>query len=52
MREKRKNKKVEKVMEEFHEGKLRSSSKKGPVVENKKQAIAIAMHEAKIPKKK
>lgn len=50
-------KKVEKVMHEFKEGKLHSGSKKGPQVENPKQAIAIALSEArksgaKIPKKK
>lgn len=49
--------KVEKVMHEYKEGKLHSGSKKGPKVENKKQAIAIALSEArksgaKIPKKK
>lgn len=49
--------KVEKVMHEFKEGKLHSGSKKGPQVENPKQAIAIALSEArkkgaKIPKKK
>lgn len=40
-------KKVEKVMKEFKEGKLHSGSKKGPEVSNKKQAIAIALSEAK-----
>lgn len=49
--------KVKKVMEEYKEGKLHSGSKKGPVVENKKQAVAIALSEArqagaKIPRKK
>jgi hypothetical protein len=49
--------KVEKVMHEFKTGKLHSGSKKGPVVSNKKQAVAIALSEArkagaKIPKKK
>lgn len=44
-------------MHEFKEGKLHSGSKKGPQVENPKQAIAIALSEArkkgaKIPKKK
>jgi len=34
-------------MEEFKEGKLKSGSKKGPVVKSKKQAIAIALSEAR-----
>jgi hypothetical protein len=50
-------KKVEKVMHEYKEGTLHSGSKKGPKVSNPKQAIAIALSEArkagaKIPKKK
>lgn len=50
-------KKVEKVMHEFGENKLHSGSKKGPLVSNPKQAIAIGLSEArkagaKIPKKK
>jgi hypothetical protein len=47
-------KKVEKVMREYSAGKLRSGSKKGPVVKSRKQAIAIAMSEAGMtkPKKK
>jgi len=45
--------KVKVVMEEFKEGKLRSGSKKGPQVTNPKQAIAIALSEArKVGKKK
>lgn len=49
--------KVEKVMKEFKHGALHSGSKKGPVVSNPKQAVAIALSEArkkgaKIPKKK
>jgi hypothetical protein len=49
--------KVEKVLHEYKEGELHSGSKKGPVVNNKKQAVAIALSEArkagaKIPKKK
>jgi hypothetical protein len=49
--------KVEKVMKEFSEGELHSGSKKGPKVKNRKQAVAIALSEArkagaKIPKKK
>lgn len=48
--------KVRKVMGEFKKGKLHSGSKKGPVVKNPKQAVAIALSEArkagaKIPKK-
>lgn len=50
-------KKVKKVMEEFSEGKLHSGSKEGPEVTNRKQAVAIALSEArkageKVPKKK
>ena len=49
--------KMEKVMDEFKSGVLHSGSKKGPKVENPKQAIAIGLSEArkagaKIPKKK
>ena len=38
--------KVEKVMKEYKAGKLHSGSKKGPVVTSRKQAVAIALHEA------
>ena len=49
--------KVETVMHEFKEHKLHSGSKKGPLVKNPKQAIAIGLSEArkasaKLPKKK
>ena len=47
-----KKNKVEKVMHEFKEGELKSGSKKGPEVTNPKQAIAIAMSEAGLSKKK
>lgn len=55
--EKKKTAKVKKVMEEFEEKKLHTGSKKGPLVKNKNQALAIALSEArkagaKIPKKK
>ena len=44
-------KKVGNVMKEWKEGTLHSG-KKGPVVKSQKQAVAIAMSEAKMPKKK
>ena len=49
--------KVKKVMEEYKEEKLHSGSKKGPIVSNPKQAIAIGLSESRkkgahIPKKK
>jgi hypothetical protein len=44
-------KKIGKVMKEFKSGKLHSG-KKGPVVKSRKQAIAIALSEAKMSKKK
>jgi hypothetical protein len=49
--------KIAKVMGEFASGKLHSGSKKGPEVKNPKQAVAIAMSEArkagaKMPTKK
>lgn len=50
MSSKKSNKKVAKVMKEFKSGKLHSGSKKGKVVKNKKQAVAIALSEARIGK--
>jgi len=44
--------KIGKVMGEYKAGKLHSGSKKGPEVTSRKQAVAIAMSEAKMPKKK
>lgn len=44
-------KKIKKVMHEYKEGELHSGSKKGPKVTNRKQAVAIAMSEAKKAKK-
>lgn len=49
---KKKKNKIEKVMKEYKEGKLHSGSKKGPKVTNRKQAIAIAISEAKKNKNK
>ena len=44
--------KIAKVMREFKSGTLNSGSKKGPVVKSKKQAVAIALSQAKMSKKK
>jgi hypothetical protein len=44
--------KVAKVLREYSAGKLHSGSKKGPRVKSRKQAIAIAMSEAGLSKKK
>jgi len=54
---KKKESKVGKVMKEFEHDKLHSGSKKGPLVKNKAQAIAIGLSEArkageKVSKKK
>jgi hypothetical protein len=49
---KKKPAKVQKVMHEFKAGKLHSGSKKGPVVKSRKQAVAIALSEAKMSNKK
>jgi hypothetical protein len=43
----KKKAKVKKVMHEWKEGKLHSGSKKGPEVTNQKQAVSIALSEAK-----
>ena len=51
MKKKAAAKKVEKVMREFKGGTLHSG-KKGPVVKSRKQAIAIALSEAGMAKKK
>lgn len=39
--------KVKKVMHEWGKGQLRSGSKKGPVVKSQRQAVAIAISEAR-----
>lgn len=51
MKKKAKQAKVGKVMGEFKRGTLHSG-KGGPVVKSRKQAVAIAMSEAKMAKKK
>ena len=45
-------KKVERVMSEYKSGELHSGSKTGPVVKNPKQAVAIALSEARSVGKK
>lgn len=44
--------KIKTEMHKFKEGELHSGSKKGPIVTNPKQAIAISLSEAGISKKK
>lgn len=43
----KREKKISKVMREFKGKKLHSSSKNGPLVKNKRQALAIALSEAR-----
>jgi hypothetical protein len=47
MNKQRRQEKVHKVMGEFKRGTLRSGSSKGPKVQDRRQAIAIALSEAK-----
>ncbi len=51
MKKSKGQKKVRKVMKEFKEGTLHSG-KNGKVVKSRKQAVAIAMSEAGMAKKK
>jgi hypothetical protein len=44
--------KVSKVMREFKKGSLRSGSKRGGKVKNRKQAVAIALSEGRQASKK
>ncbi len=47
-----KEKKISKVMREFKAGTLNTGSKKGPIVTSRKQAVAIALSQAGMSKKK
>ena len=49
---KAKQARVKRVMDEWKMGELHSGSKKGPMVKNRKQAIAIALSEAGVKRKK
>jgi len=51
-KESAKEEKIERVMREYKEGKLHSGSKKGPKVQKRNQAVAIALSEAKKMKKR
>jgi hypothetical protein len=51
-RKSRRNPKVRKVMHEFKAGTLHSGSKKGPAVKSRKQAVAIALSEAGLSRRK
>lgn len=44
--------KLAKVMHEFKEGTLRSGSSRGPKVRNRKQAVAIALSESGLSRKR
>lgn len=44
--------KIGKVMSEYKAGTLNTGSKTGPIVKNRKQAIAIAMSQSNMPKPK
>lgn len=49
---KKQSAKIGKVMHEYKAGTLNTGSKKGPVVKSRKQAIAIALSQAGVAKKK
>jgi len=47
MNKQRRQEKVHTVMSEYKRGALRSGSKHGPPVKNRRQAVAIALSEAR-----
>jgi hypothetical protein len=52
MRAKTGPKKVTRVMREYKKGTLHSGSTRGPKVKSRKQAVAIAMSEARMSRRK
>ena len=52
MATKKQQAKIGKVMSEYKAGTLNTGSKKGPIVKNRKQAVAIALSQAGISKPK
>jgi hypothetical protein len=51
MKGSKEKRKIRKVMREFKEGELHSGSKKGPIVKDPKQAVAIGYSEARKKKR-
>jgi ribosomal protein L21E len=49
---KKQSAKIGKVMREYKAGTLNTGSKTGPIVKSRKQAVAIAMSQAGMTKKK
>jgi hypothetical protein len=52
MATKKQEAKIGKVMHEYKAGTLNTGSKTGPVVKSRKQAVAIALSQAGVAKKK
>jgi uncharacterized protein DUF6496 len=52
MKKAMKKAKVKKVMGEFKAGELHAGSKKGPIIKDRRQAIAVAMSESGQSKKR
>ena len=52
MATKKQEAKIGKVMREYKAGTLNTGSKTGPVVKSRKQAVAIALSQAGVAKKK